>query len=308
MARFCTAVLFCGLIFFTTHFPAARAQGLPQTATPLPTPAPVNRIVQPPFALELYFSELPQGGVGILRVIGEGQRSLTVRAFEREIAGFASGDAHYALLAAGMTQAARQYTLTAEVEDTRGLIHLLAASFRVTVGPFVTTRIILPDWRVDLLDPEIEQVESERLRALVSGETAPVWGSLMLPVQYRLTSPYGQYRNFNDVYRTRHSGWDFRADVGTPVAAMADGRVAFTGWLDLRGKYALIDHGGGLYSGYAHLSQIHVVPGQPARVGQIIGMSGNSGRSTAPHLHWDVALQGQWIDGAELVKMWLPRP
>ena len=289
-------------------FPGRARAGLAADGYAAADAGAVNRIVQPPFALELYFSELPQGGVGILRVIGEGQRSLTVRAFEREIAGFASGDAHYALLAAGMTQAARHYTLTAEVEDFRGLIHRLQATFRVTVGPFVTTKIMLPDWRVDLLDPEVEQGESERLRALISGESEPAWGRLQLPTGRALTSPYGEFRSFNDDYRTRHSGWDFRADIGTPVAAMADGRVAFTGWLDLRGKYALIDHGGGLYSGYAHLSQIHVVPGQPARVGQIIGMSGNSGRSTAPHLHWDVALQGQWIDGAELVKMWLPRP
>ena len=63
-----------------------------------------------------------------------------------------------------------------------------------------------------------------------------------------------------------------------------------------------------MFSGYAHLSQLHVVRGQRMSAGQIIGMSGNSGRSTAAHLHWDVALQGQWVDGVALVRMWLPRP
>ena len=283
-------------------------QRLPATATPLPAPEPVSRVIMPPFVLELFFYDLPQGGVGVVRVPSDGVRALTVRIFDQEIAGFASGDDYYALLAVGMEQGARVYTLTAEIEDFRGLIHQIQAPFRVTVGHFIVSEATMPNELAELLDEEQEQAEEESLHALIAAETAPVWGPLQLPTARALTSPYGEFRRFNGEYNTRHTGWDFRASLGTPVASMAAGRVAFTGWLNLRGNYVLIDHGAGLYSGYAHLSQVHVVRGQGVSAGQIIGRSGNSGRSTAAHLHWDVALQGQWLDGVALVRMWLPRP
>lgn len=284
------------------------AQRLPATATPHPAPEPVSRIIQPPFALELFFDDLPQGGVGLLRVLGDGAQALTLKVFDREISGFASGDAYYALLAVGMNQGARVYTLSAQIEDFRGILHQIEAPFRVTVGHFIVSEATMPNARVELLDEELEQAEEDALRALIATETPPAWSRLQLPTARALSSPYGEFRRFNGDHRTRHTGWDFRATLGTPVASMAAGRVAFSGWLNLRGNYVLIDHGGGLYSGYAHLSQVHVVRGQGIGAGQIIGMSGNSGRSTAAHLHWDVALQGHWVDGVALVGMWLPWP
>ena len=284
------------------------AQRLPVTATPLLAPEPIGRVVMPPFALELFFDDLPQGSVGVVRVLGDGVRALTVRIFGREISGFVSGDAHYALLAVGMEQGASVYTLTAEIEDFRGLIHQIQAPFRVTVGHFIVSEATMPNALADLLDKDLEQAEEESLRDLIATVTEPAWNRLQLPTGQALASPFGEYRRFNGEHRTRHTGWDFRATLGTPVAAMGAGRVAFVGLLSLRGNYALIDHGAGLYSGYAHLSQLHVVRGQGVSAGQIIGMSGNSGRSTSAHLHWDVALQGQWVDGVALVRMWLPRP
>ena len=308
MPRLRLAVLLWAYLVLGVGAGPTLAQRLPVTATPLPAPEPIGRVVMPPFALELFFDDLPQGGVGVVRVLGDGVRALTVRIFGREISGFVSGDAHYALLAVGMEQGASVYTLTAEIEDFRGLTHQIQAPFRVTVGHFIVSEATMPNALADLLDKDLEQAEEGSLLALIAEETAPVWGSLQLPTARTLASPYGEFRRFNGEYNARHTGWDFRATLGTPVAAMGAGRVAFVGLLSLRGNYALIDHGAGLYSGYAHLSQLHVVRGQGVSAGQIIGMSGNSGRSTSAHLHWDVALQGQWVDGVALVGMWLPWP
>jgi murein DD-endopeptidase MepM/ murein hydrolase activator NlpD len=58
----------------------------------------------------------------------------------------------------------------------------------------------------------------------------------------------------------------------------------------------IIDHGGGLFSGYAHLSQINVTEGQMVTAGDIIGLVGTTGLSTGPHLHWEMASQGVWLD------------
>ena len=88
--------------------------------------------------------------------------------------------------------------------------------------------------------------------------------------------------------------------------AIASGTVAFAGQLDIRGNYILIDHGWGVYSGYAHFSQINVAQGQTIARGQLLGLSGNTGRSNGPHLHWEISVQGEWVDGDAFIHMWLP--
>ncbi|NJL57504.1 M23 family metallopeptidase [bacterium] len=88
--------------------------------------------------------------------------------------------------------------------------------------------------------------------------------------------------------------------------ATASGVVAFAGLLDIRGNHVIIDHGLGLASGYSHLSQIHVTRGQSVRAGQIIGVSGNTGRSGGAHLHWEITIAGEWLDAAEFYALWLP--
>ncbi|MCY3936407.1 MAG: M23 family metallopeptidase [Chloroflexi bacterium] len=304
----CSVLIWVGIVWVIGWVAPVSAQQLPVTITPGPPPEPPRRVVQPPFALELFFDDLPQGGVGLVRVLGEGLRSLTLRVFDEEWAGFAVGDAHYALLAVHYSQGARGYRLTAQIEDTRGIFHVIEADFRVTVGNFIRSEATMPYERAALLDPELEQEEAALLRELIAPVTEPAWLRLQLPLDRPLSSPFGEFRRFNEEHLTRHTGWDFRATIGTPVAAMAGGRVAYSGWLVLRGNYVLIDHGAGMYSGYAHLSQAHVVRGQRIHPGQIIGRVGNSGRSTAAHLHWDAALHGRWVDGVALVGMWLPGP
>ena len=87
---------------------------------------------------------------------------------------------------------------------------------------------------------------------------------------------------------------------------MAGGRVVYAGNMDIRGGYVLLDHGHGVYSGYAHLSVIHVIEGQFVRQGQLVGLAGSTGRSSDPHLHVEMRLNEQWIDPVDFVNMWLP--
>jgi murein DD-endopeptidase MepM/ murein hydrolase activator NlpD len=75
--------------------------------------------------------------------------------------------------------------------------------------------------------------------------------------------------------------------------------------LDIRGTYVLIDHGWGIYSGYAHLTEALVLPGQWVRQGDVIGLSGSSGRSGGAHLHWEMAVGGVWVDPGEFVALGL---
>ncbi len=107
-----------------------------------------------------------------------------------------------------------------------------------------------------------------------------------------VTSPFGW--RYHPIYHTKlfHSGVDFRAKIGTPVKASADGRVIFAGWLRGYGRVIVIKHKKGFETRYAHLSKIKVRRGQYVKQGQIIALSGNSGISTGPHLHFEIRKYG----------------
>ncbi|HEX4229084.1 MAG TPA: M23 family metallopeptidase [Bryobacteraceae bacterium] len=89
-----------------------------------------------------------------------------------------------------------------------------------------------------------------------------------------------------------HTGIDLQAAAGTPVHVTADGVVASVGWEAGYGKLVVVDHGNGVETYYAHLSQFMVAPGEEVRMGQVIALSGGTGRATSPHLHYEVRLHG----------------
>jgi murein DD-endopeptidase MepM/ murein hydrolase activator NlpD len=93
-----------------------------------------------------------------------------------------------------------------------------------------------------------------------------------------------------------HAGLDFKAPMGAPVFAAAWGRVAFVGQRNGYGNVVEIDHGNGLLTRYAHMSAFRTRAGQPVRAGEVIGAVGSTGRSTGPHLHFEVRLNGQPVN------------
>jgi murein DD-endopeptidase MepM/ murein hydrolase activator NlpD len=125
----------------------------------------------------------------------------------------------------------------------------------------------------------------------ISGKRHPLVPALRFPVRGGvLTSPFGHR------WGVFHKGLDIAAPVGKPVLACANGRVVFTGrQKKLRGygKIVVLDHGRGVYTQYAHLNRVSVRKGQRIRSGQRIGLVGNSGRSTGPHLHLEVRVSNQ---------------
>lgn len=107
----------------------------------------------------------------------------------------------------------------------------------------------------------------------------------------QMASGYG--RRVDPVYGTMkfHEGMDFACDVGTPVYATGDGTVTAADWHSGYGKRIDISHGFGYLTRYAHLSEIKVNPGQQVKRGDLIGLSGNTGKSTGPHVHYEVRLK-----------------
>lgn len=107
-----------------------------------------------------------------------------------------------------------------------------------------------------------------------------------------LTSGYGMRNHPILRQRRRHNGVDLAAPTGTPVYATADGIIGRADWFSSYGLYISIDHGAELETRYAHLSRLAVAAGDRVRKGDIIGYVGSTGRSTGPHLHYEVRVDG----------------
>lgn len=191
--------------------------------------------------------------------------------------------------------------LTVTLED-----HVLRLPWQVMVKDrsFPDTRLTVAPAKA-VPPPEVrERIARESLEAarVLGAESFPVCWSLPLvrPVEGCVTSPYGTRRTFNGATRSRHSGIDFRAAPGTPIRAVADGTVVLTGDRYFSGRSVFVDHGGGLVSLYGHMSEILVRPGETVQGGEILGLSGATGRVTGPHLHFGLGVHGQMADAMSL--------
>jgi murein DD-endopeptidase MepM/ murein hydrolase activator NlpD len=139
------------------------------------------------------------------------------------------------------------------------------------------------------LEEDMRSYESVlRLR----GYTPTVW-----PVAGKLEGGFGGRRNpFGGSGYEFHSGQDIEAAMGTPVVAGASGRVSFVGWQNGYGQLVVVDHGGGLSTRYGHLSHIDVKLGESVARAQLLGKVGSTGRSTGPHLHYEVRINDQAVN------------
>ncbi|GAB1420039.1 hypothetical protein MASR2M15_01140 [Anaerolineales bacterium] len=307
MSRLITILLICLL----TGSILAQESTEEALGTSLPLePLPVATLEQDGLKLEFFYQSVEQGDFGVIRLRGDNIQSAYASLLNSPYAFhyLAEDQAWYGLIPANMDLNARDYQLPIVVTLTDQTTHQFDTILSVSSGGFIRQDFTLNSDKVDLIDPEVERHEFARLDAIFTTHSDErYWqDGWVSPVNSELTSPFGNFRTLNEQVQTRHTGWDLKAQAGTPVMAMGSGVVAFARPLDIRGNYVIINHGWGVFSGYAHLSQVHVTQGQTVEKGQIIGMSGNSGRSSGPHLHWDVAVNGEWMDAVDLFSKWLP--
>jgi murein DD-endopeptidase MepM/ murein hydrolase activator NlpD len=148
------------------------------------------------------------------------------------------------------------------------------------------------------------QEHKRLLTALATSTEERLWrGSFVLPVPTAVRSEFGAWRKIRRRWSGPHLGADMDGRIGRPVHAMADGRVVMLGHHLYAGRTIVVDHGGGLFSQYLHLSDRHVREGERIRKGQIIGRVGRSGRVTGPHLHLQVQLNGIDVDPLSLAAL-----
>ena len=173
--------------------------------------------------------------------------------------------------------------------------------FQVVGGSFPFTEITVNEEIAHLLDPHAAAEERAFVQSLVGGMSGvPAWtGVFGIPSSGTASSPYGQRRVFHPgAIPYVHEGDDVAAPLGALVAAPAAGTVAWAGPLAIRGNTLVLDHGFGVYSVVVHLDRVDVVAGDAITRGQALGGVGNTGRSTGPHLHWEVHVGGVAVDPA----------
>ncbi len=171
--------------------------------------------------------------------------------------------------------------------------------------PYSEQHLTVDDRMVHLSKADLERTrrESAQVERLWALQTRP---RFTLPLTPPLPGAaeggnFGARRVFNGEPRSPHSGVDYKVAAGTPVLAVASGRVVLVGDHFFAGKSVYVDHGGGLISMVFHLSRILVEEGQAVATGQVLGKVGATGRVTGPHLHLGLRWQGARVDPALLL-------
>lgn len=178
---------------------------------------------------------------------------------------------------------------------------------RVEEAHYPSTTIKVAPQFVEPPKETVPRIETEQtLKKEIFSETSPdsAWtGSFEPPAAADVSGVFGSARVFNGVKRNQHTGLDFRVQSGTPIHASNAGTVILARNLYFEGNCVAVDHGQGLITLYLHLSKFEVKEGEKVSRGQVIGLSGGTGRATAPHLHFAVRWQGSYLNPAVLLKL-----
>jgi murein DD-endopeptidase MepM/ murein hydrolase activator NlpD len=168
---------------------------------------------------------------------------------------------------------------------------------------YATQRITIKDKRK--VNPSAQDLKRIRREHRVMQAVFTAWHAqdvvplrFDLPAEGPVSSPFGLRRVFNGEPRNPHSGVDIAVPAGVPIHAPAAGRVAAVGNYFFDGNTVLIDHGQGLVTMYCHMQKIMVKKGQRLARGEVIGLVGQTGRATGPHVHWGVSLNNARVDPA----------
>lgn len=181
------------------------------------------------------------------------------------------------------------------------------STIRVEKVDFGIQRLTLPPSQVDL-DPEtLGRVKKEAMRLktlLKSYRDERLWkGAFIRPVEGEVSSGFGVRRILNGQERSPHTGVDLAAPEGTPARASNSGVVVLADELFFSGLMIVLDHGWGTYSMYSHLSKALVHQGDTVSKGDILALTGSTGRVTGPHLDWRIRLNGVRVDPLSILQL-----
>jgi murein DD-endopeptidase MepM/ murein hydrolase activator NlpD len=256
--------------------------------------------------ITLSAKKIPQGGLALItiEVTEDGMPQVTWMRKKVSLTANEANRTWYGFIAVDLGQKPGSYPLLVKSPSSgRGR----ALNIEVEKKDYGVRRLTLPKEMVDLDAPTLERVRKEAKTIRTLWETSPseaVWqGSFLKPLEGHVVGPFGRRSIINDQPRSPHSGVDFKADRGTPVRAMNHGTVVLTEDRFFAGRSVVLDHGGGILSMYFHLDKILVQKDQFIEKGQVVGLVGATGRTTGPHLHLGVRINGARVDPLGLMTL-----
>ncbi|QOY51590.1 M23 family metallopeptidase [Candidatus Sulfurimonas baltica] len=179
--------------------------------------------------------------------------------------------------------------------------------FKIEDAKYKKEKIKVDGSKVTLSKEDSKRASKEYAEAMqiykTTNEKSYISQSFILPLNTKITSEFGKARVYNDSLKGYHSGTDFRAKVGTPLIACNDGLVVLATDRFYSGGSVIVDHGQGVYSCYYHMSKLDVQKGTIVKRGELLGLSGDSGRVTGPHLHFSFRVGGEQVDPLQLMKL-----
>jgi murein DD-endopeptidase MepM/ murein hydrolase activator NlpD len=253
--------------------------------------------------LSLRSVQVHNGEVAVLRWQGD-PLSFGVVRFNNEVFYLYPDSAGaIALLPVGLDVSAGHYPVLAAMVDLQGRTTTTELPLSVVEKKRPEERLSLPERMVTPSRKDQERInrENNRLKEIFASKSPRLWTTFEKPVDDAVSSVFGKRRVLNGKPKSPHSGTDFRSPSGTPVRPISNGRVVQVSNLFYTGNTVVVDHGEGLFSLYAHLSETLVEEGHDLLVNDVLGKVGSTGRSTGAHLHLTVKLFGERVDPLALL-------
>lgn len=212
---------------------------------------------------------------------------------------FAAKNGYQAVIAVPLD--AKSDKLAIEIDSVKVPVYV-----RVSAVTFAETKVVVADEMADPSKAEGARIDRDNYAIIEATIKAPMEPQFTQPF-YRppgqVTSPFGEFRTFNDGYRSQHLGFDVFAREGAKVVASNTGTVTLVRDTFLAGNVVVIAHGVGIATAYFHLNKATVAVGDVVKQGAQIGLAGHTGRTTGPHIHISVRVPGGFVDPAAFFKL-----
>ncbi|MCW8839113.1 MAG: M23 family metallopeptidase [Thiovulaceae bacterium] len=180
-------------------------------------------------------------------------------------------------------------------------------SLKVIDGKYEKEVLNVDSSKVKLSEEDKKRAAKEYVEAMdiynSTTEKSYLDSKFLMPMDSKITSDFGRARVFNGTLKSYHSGTDFRAKVGTQIQCVNDGKVVLVKDRFYSGGSIIVDHGHGIYTCYYHMSKFDVKKDEVVKKGQVLGLSGASGRVTGPHLHFSARVSGIQVDPLQFIEL-----
>ncbi|WP_424687524.1 MAG: M23 family metallopeptidase [Halarcobacter ebronensis] len=266
----------------------------------------INQLI---FALEISSKKVENANTLFLKIVKENIKDPKLTFDSHNINFFKlpnKKDSYYALVPISYYKDLKKYKIIISYIENKKKV-FKGIPIEVIDGKYKSEVINVDSSKVILSEKNKKRVSQEYKEAMkiynTTTETLYISDKFIYPLETKITSDFGKKRVYNGSLKSYHSGTDYRAKVGTKIKAINNGKVVIAKNRFYAGNSIVLDHGNGIYSGYYHLSKMNYKEGDLVKKGDIIGLSGSTGRVTGPHLHFSFRIHGIQVDPLQAIDL-----